>query len=438
MPDWTGKSEWQMDQSPSLPAPRQAWFYAAVLFVGYVGVYLCRKNLATALPLLQQEFAVSKVQAGSIASAGTLAYGFGKFFLGPVVDRLGGRTGFLLALLGVAFFTALGGFAPGLTALVALHSANRFSGAAAWGSMVKQVPDWFPKGLRGRALAFLCLSYVIGGACALWLAAKIAVATGNQWRYILSLPAIPLTVLLVLAWSTLPKHPLLKKSVATETTSIAPNSAAPEASPPLPLAILQLWRKPAFLALAAVSFTTTLARECLNTWSVDYLKTAGKLSVAEASMKATWFDLAGIVGILASGYMFDRASRGQARWITATILALLAVNLAGFGYLAGWGTGAITAGIAAAGLLLYGPYSLLSGALAVDIAGPNRAATAACWVDAVGYLAGVSAGSGFGALVDKWGYAHGFITLGILMGFTALISPWLFPRPSTHQAAHYG
>jgi sugar phosphate permease len=420
-----------MDSQKTLPAVQRAWFYASVLFVGYVGVYLCRKNLATALPLIQKEFGVSKVEAGAIASFGTLAYGLGKFLLGPVVDRLGGRLGFLLALLGVAVFTALGGFAPGLAALIGLHSANRFCGAAAWGSMVKQVPDWFPKDLRGRALAFLCLSYVIGGACALWLAARIAQATHNQWRAILSLPAIPLAILLVFSWWMLPRRPLVTPEPNREVPASPPSGvevATARNGSASTNSIAHLWVTPAFLALAAVSFATTLARECLNTWTVDYLITAGNLSIKEASDKATWFDLAGVLGIVASGWMYDRASRGQARWITTGILTLLAINLAAFGRLAGFGTGVITLGIAGSGLLLYGPYSLLSGALAVDIAGPQRAATAACWIDAVGYLAGVAAGSGFGKLVQSWGYATGFLSLGILIGVAAVVSPWLFVR----------
>jgi sugar phosphate permease len=47
----------------------------ALLIVAYVGVYLCRKNLSVAVPLLQAHFGATKAQVGSIATAGTMVGG---------------------------------------------------------------------------------------------------------------------------------------------------------------------------------------------------------------------------------------------------------------------------------------------------------------------------------------------------------------------------
>ena len=77
------------------------------LFLGYVGVYLCRKNLAVAIPLLQRAFRASKADVGKIASAGDIAYTIGKFAWGPIIDRGSGRAGFLVALAGQTFNTPL-------------------------------------------------------------------------------------------------------------------------------------------------------------------------------------------------------------------------------------------------------------------------------------------------------------------------------------------
>ena len=77
-----------------------------------------------------------------------------------------------VALL-VALFGALGGFAPTMGALVWIYSANRFTGAAAWGSMVKFVPEWFSARNMARAMGLLSLSFVLGGVCAGFLAGGI-------------------------------------------------------------------------------------------------------------------------------------------------------------------------------------------------------------------------------------------------------------------------
>ena len=118
------------------------WRVMAALGLGYVGVYLCRKNLAVAVPLLQNALGATKEQVGGIASAGTFAYAIGKLMNGFIVDRLGGRKGYLLSLGAVAVFGAAGAFAPGIGALMIVYGLNRFAGSAAWSAMVKLVPTW--------------------------------------------------------------------------------------------------------------------------------------------------------------------------------------------------------------------------------------------------------------------------------------------------------
>jgi sugar phosphate permease len=56
----------------------RGWRVVLVLALGYVGVYLCRKNLSVAVPLLQQAFGATKAEVGTVASVGTVAYAIGK------------------------------------------------------------------------------------------------------------------------------------------------------------------------------------------------------------------------------------------------------------------------------------------------------------------------------------------------------------------------
>jgi sugar phosphate permease len=72
------------------------------LILGYIGVYLCRKNFSVALPMIQAELGVSRAELGMVASVSTIAYAAGKFIFGPVIDRVGGRVCFLGSLFLVA------------------------------------------------------------------------------------------------------------------------------------------------------------------------------------------------------------------------------------------------------------------------------------------------------------------------------------------------
>ena len=80
------------------------------------------------------------------------------------------------------------------------------------------------------------------------------------------------------------------------------------------------------------------------------------------------------------------------------------------------------------GLLVYGPYSLIAGAMAVESGGPKLAATAAGVIDAAGYVAGVLAGVLFGRLLDTGGYALAFRCLAAATAVAALVALALRPQ----------
>src|SRR5262249_31759703 len=142
---------------------RRGWVVVGALIVGYIGIYLCRKNLSVAVPLLQQTFGASKSEVGWIASVGTVTYAIGNVGNGPIIARLGARRGLLLSLVVVALFGAAGAFSSGLFALTLLYGVNRFAGSAGWGSMLKLIPTWFGPARTGTAVGVLSLSYVAGG-----------------------------------------------------------------------------------------------------------------------------------------------------------------------------------------------------------------------------------------------------------------------------------
>jgi OPA family sugar phosphate sensor protein UhpC-like MFS transporter len=391
------------------PSRRRSYSVIGALIVGYVGIYLCRKNFAVAVPLLQSAFHANKGAVGRIASVSTLAYALGKLTLGPLVDRVGGRAGFLAALAAVALFGAAGAFAPGLTVLMVAYSLNRFAGAGGWPAMMKLVPTWFPARSTGTVAAALSLSYVLGGIAATLLAREV-VALGGSWRAVMGLPSVALLAILGLCALFVrsgPRTPEVKANVA--------RSAAP---------IGALLRRPQFLLVCALSFTLTLMRETFNTWSVDFLTSiqTGQRSVTAAALQSTTFDLAGCVSILGMGVAYDRAPSWMRRWLIAGILATLAVLLMMLPSAAARDPASGTWLVGAVGLLVYGPYSLLAGVLAVESGGAERAASASGIIDAVGYCAGVIAGEVLGRVLDYGGYSLGFHGLSGITAVAAVLA----------------
>ena len=59
-------------------------FYAC--FIGYTVFYLCKKNIAVALPGLSAEYGYTNTELGILGSSLYLTYGIGKFVNGVLAD----------------------------------------------------------------------------------------------------------------------------------------------------------------------------------------------------------------------------------------------------------------------------------------------------------------------------------------------------------------
>lgn len=417
---------------PEDPATRKrGWVVVAALFIGYVGVYLCRKNLSVAVPLLQESFSASKEQVGIIASVGTMAYAAGKLLNGGLVDRIGARRGYLIALASVALFGAAGAFAPSIAMLAVFYGFNRYSGAAAWPAMIKFIPTWFGLSKTASVIGVLSLSYVLGGVAAVLVARQI-VEFGGGWSAVMGWPSLMLVVLLVGAMLLVRTGPV----DVDEPFSVG-SGASDSTEPPKPARrgghYLRLLRSTQFRLACGISFTVTLVREAFNVWSVDFLHSVqaeGEKDVAAAALHSVAFDLAGAVAILGIGVLYDRVTPSRRRWILCIDLVGLALVLALMPAVAGGGPWAGVVLIAAVGLLVYGPFSLLSGVIAIESGGAKSAATAAGIIDGVGYIAGILAGVTLGRLLDIGGYTLGFNALAGVTLASAVLTFWMRPPPA--------
>lgn len=412
----------------SSPAPdsARAWGMLGLLGAGYVGVYLCRKNLAVAVPLLGEEFGASREEIGRIASAGTLTYAAGKLFLAPLVDRFGGRRSFVAALLAVSGCGALSALSPSLATLTLAYSGNRLGGSPAWAAMVKQVSPWFTPRRLAFALGVLSLSYVFGGAAAVALAGAVAEASGGSWRAIMLVPALVLAVAGGVAWVLLPRE--------TAGTREAAGSPSGRLVGPT---LSGLLRDRGFLVVCGLSFVLTLVREIFNDWTVDFIKSEGGagVSLRLASFLSLPFDLCGATGILATGFMMGRLRPRSRRLLVAGNLAVLAISLLLLPRAAALSLPWLVSLLGLIGFCGLGPYSLLAGYFSVRLRGPGAAGTVSGMIDSVGYLAGVLAGSGFGWILDRWGYGTGFIMISGFAWVAVLLAFFLPSFPSTDENA---
>ena len=98
---------------PSQPAARAAvapaapataggnvrWVVCALLFFAATINYIDRQVIGILKPTLQQEFGWSEIDYADIVFAFQLAYAIGLLLAGPVMDRIGARRGFIVAIV---------------------------------------------------------------------------------------------------------------------------------------------------------------------------------------------------------------------------------------------------------------------------------------------------------------------------------------------------
>lgn len=143
---------------------RRRWVVFAVAYFGYVCAYLVRNNFKLQSEQIRLENGWELTQIGIILTAFTLTYGFAKFFMGVLSDRVSLRRIFAGSLGGSALICIAMGYVHNFWLLFALMLVlGTLQGALAPSSMA-MIANWYPNRSRGSGIAIWNTSQNLGGA----------------------------------------------------------------------------------------------------------------------------------------------------------------------------------------------------------------------------------------------------------------------------------
>ncbi len=395
----------------------------ALLLVGYGSFYLCRANVEAALPLLLRE-GYDKTHLGLLSSLATGSYAIGKVVLGAAGDRLGGRRLMLLAAAGSVACSFAFGRASGFVALVVFAAANRFFQSGGWSAVVHVVSRWFEAGRYGLVMGILSTSYELGNVVALSLSALVA-----RWGWRALFVVNPLLFAIIAGTVVLSLRgapPVAPDASPAATAGVGDAAESAEGREKLGEILPRLFARGSFWATMALSMLLTFMRVGFLTWTPTYLyEVSGRTAISGSIVKSAMFPAAGVVAALVIGPLSDRSGAGRRAPIMAVsmgIVVVLTLFLAHGGVHGEVGAALL---IAAVGLFLLGPYSLLAGAIALDVAGRRGAATATGIIDGVGYLGATASGYVLGRTSDRAGWSAAFdILAGAAFLSTAIAAAW--------------
>lgn len=123
---------------------------------------------------------VASSHIGEIGGAYTLSASVVGFLGGYFLDRFDRRKALAVAMLGLVASTAAGGFAVGLTSLMAARVAAGFFGGPATSLSMSIIADLIPPERRGRALGAVMGAFSVASVLGVPLALKVAEHGG--WR----------------------------------------------------------------------------------------------------------------------------------------------------------------------------------------------------------------------------------------------------------------
>jgi MFS transporter, ACS family, D-galactonate transporter len=407
----------------------QRWMMVFMAFLATAINYIDRANLSVAAPFIQKEFNLSPSVMGWILGAFFWTYAAFQMPSGWLVDKLGPRITYSIAVVWWSFFTAACALGNGFASLFGFRLLLGVGEAPAYPCNSKVVSEWFPKRERAFATSIFDSGAKVGGALALPIVALIVNAVGWRWSFVIT---GGLGFIWTVVWLKVYRHPRDHAKVSKEELAYiedrdlatAATAAPVEDAPPVPF--LHLFRYRIIWGMMLGFFCLNFVNYFFITWFPTYLVQARGFSLLKLSGYAMIPSLVAVGGGWLGGLTSDRLLRSGMKltWarkipLVGGMLASSAIALAVIAPNAFWALALMSvsyAGIMFAGASVW--------ALPADIAPSRRNIGSIGGIqNCASNLAGVCISVFVGAMVTRTG---GFVVPLTVAGCASLLGAFAY------------
>ena len=403
--------------------------------VGYAMFYFVRKNLSIAMPVMGQQLGISKAELGTFLTLHGLIYGLSKFLNGIIGDRVNARYFMAAGLLLSAGMNIFFGLSSTAVALGVFWMLNGWFQGMGFPPCARLLTHWFSPSELATKMSIWNTSHSIGAGAVVVLCGYL-VTQFNDWRICFFVPAalaIATAGLLLIYLRDTPASVGLPEVPGTRDADV------PQAGEEAPGDFKRFLREKVFAnpyiwIFAIANFFVYTIRYAVLDWGPTMLKESKGVTLAHAGWMVAAFEIAGVAGMLASGWLTDRlfAGRGARTCVFCMLFCGAAVGLF-------WLTPAghvllSTVLLMAAGFFIYGPQALV-GISVANLATKRAAATAVGLTGIFGYASGILSGWGLGLLVDNYGWDRAFEALLVIaaIAIACFLAAWRAPRDGYGQ-----
>ncbi|WP_180106483.1 MULTISPECIES: MFS transporter [unclassified Acinetobacter] len=290
------------------------WCLLIIIFDGYDLVIY-----GVALPLLMQEWSLSAVQAGLLASTALFGMMFGAMCFGTLSDKIGRKKTIMICVGIFSGFTFCGAFASTPVEFGILRFLAGLGIGGVMPNVVALMTEYAPKRIRSTLVALMFSGYAIGGMASALLGAWLVPVYG--WKIMFYIAIIP-CLALPLIWKFLPeslmyltsKHQtdttrtivskIAPEQVLTTDTQFVLNEVSEEDKAPLK-ALFQQGRSFSTFMFWIAFFMCLLMVYALGSWLPKLMIQAG-YSLGASMIFLFALNIGGMVGAIGGGALADR------------------------------------------------------------------------------------------------------------------------------------
>jgi len=407
------------------------------IYSGYALYYFTRKSLAFLAPALIALNVITVVEWGQLATIQAATYGISKFVSGVVGDRSNPRYFMGVGLVVTGIANLLFGFCSSFWVFAALWAINGWFQGWGWPGCAKLLTHWYGHTERGTWWGFWNTSHNVGGIAIAFFTPWLAMNWG--WQAGMWGPGIVCVLGGLYLINRLRDTPqsLGLPEVEVYRGDAAPAKAAP-ASNDTPstreILVEYIFKNRQLWLLGAAYFFIYVVRQAVNDWTAIFLVRERGYSLIGAGSFATWFELGGVLGSLAAGWLSDKVFLGRRGPVNIIFCAAVGVSLAAIWWLPNASALVYAALIFAVGFLVFGP-QMLVGVAAAETGERHVAATATGFIGTIGYLGAAAAGAPLGWAVQHLGWQAYYLILLSCSLLSALLLLPLWGQRSSREAA---
>jgi MFS transporter, ACS family, aldohexuronate transporter len=291
--------------APSHPAAKKIvtavghfrWVICTLLLFGVTKNYMDRQVLGVLKTTLQHDLGWNEIDYSNLVFVFQAAYAVGMVLMGRLVDRLGTRLGYALAMVFWSLASMAHAAGSSFGSFVLARSALGFGEAGVFPASIKAVAEWFPKKERALATGIFNAGTNIGAIITPLVVPWITIHWGWRWAFVATgSVGFVWLIFWLLLYRKPEKHPLVSETELAYIRS-DPQTALAKIRWTQLLPHRQTW------AFVVGKFTTDPIWWFLLFWIPDFLQRDHGLRLTQIGVPIMVIYLMADVGSVAGGWL---------------------------------------------------------------------------------------------------------------------------------------